>query len=50
MGAVIIHQISLLSCVGPEPKVVALVRSVVKQTRYDPGGSQMVGQVTHSNK
>lgn len=50
MGAVIIYQTSLLSCVDPEPKVVAPVRSVVKQTRYDPGGSRMVGQVMHSNK
>ncbi len=50
MGAVLTHQTSLLVCVGPGPKVVALVGPVVEQAQRDLGSPRLVGRTAHSNK
>lgn len=49
-GAVLTHQTRFLGCLGPEPKVVALIGPVVEQAQYHMGGPRLVGQAAHSNR
>jgi hypothetical protein len=57
VGVVLTHETSLLSCVGPEPKVVVPVGSVVEHAQCDLGDPKLLGRVAyllsrvaHSNK
>ena len=48
--AVPTYHTSFLGCLGPEPKVVALIGSVVEQVQCHMGGPRLVGQAAHSNR
>lgn len=50
VGVVLTHETSLLSCVGPGPKVVSPVGLVVEQIHCDLGDRRLVGWAAHSNK